>query len=302
MSEKDYAKPVRPWSRWVFGFIPIIPYGDPIGDGLNWYTYCENSPVVFIDPSGLVLVPLEEYAKTYDGEVVTWRESGGSIMVDVSWEGKTFTRWANPPNNIVKQSYINGVFYVDDSIFVNAFGVGTDTIVVYHDTTTNHVSIRAAFNITGDAINDRLDGVTYKYLFLNGIQENWSGSFGIYEVSTYARESSKGIKVRIGEVNLNAKKDNSYMTPPLFGWSPSNPGSVTMRTGDSRSGAIYASDQFKWVAAHEFGHLLGVGDAYSSKNSTGVTSIFNNFGTSVQAGDISKVLKAQSTGKWQKWS
>ena len=26
---------------------------DPINDGLNWYTYCGNSPVMFVDPSGL---------------------------------------------------------------------------------------------------------------------------------------------------------------------------------------------------------------------------------------------------------
>jgi hypothetical protein len=98
------------------------------------------------------------------------------------------------------------------------------------------------------------------------------------------------------------KKDNSYMTKPLFGWSPNNPGSITMRTGDARTGTVYTSDQFKWVSAHEFGHILGVGDAYNSKNSTGVTSIFNVFGTCVQQGDIDKVLAAWSTNKWQKWS
>ena len=26
---------------------------DPIGDGLNWYTYCGNNPITFIDPFGL---------------------------------------------------------------------------------------------------------------------------------------------------------------------------------------------------------------------------------------------------------
>jgi len=28
---------------------------DPIGDGPNWYTYCVNSPIRYIDPSGLVI-------------------------------------------------------------------------------------------------------------------------------------------------------------------------------------------------------------------------------------------------------
>ena len=29
---------------------------DPIKDGVNWYAYCGNNPVVFVDPSGLVIV------------------------------------------------------------------------------------------------------------------------------------------------------------------------------------------------------------------------------------------------------
>jgi len=29
---------------------------DPIGDGLNWYVYCNNNPVSFIDPSGLAYI------------------------------------------------------------------------------------------------------------------------------------------------------------------------------------------------------------------------------------------------------
>jgi len=138
-------------------------------------------------------------------------------------------------------------------------------------------------------------------LFLQGVKDEWSGTFGSYKVSTYAGESSKGIKVNIGSVNLKKKNDNSCMTQPLFGWTPSNPGSITMRTGDSRTGTIYTADQFMWVSAHEFGHILGVGDAYNSNNSTGVTSIFNAFGTSVQQGDIAKVLSAWNTKKWQNW-
>ena len=29
---------------------------DPAQDGLNWYVYCANNPVMFVDPSGLNLI------------------------------------------------------------------------------------------------------------------------------------------------------------------------------------------------------------------------------------------------------
>ncbi len=32
---------------------------DPIGDGLNWYTYCNNNPIYFIDSSGNIPTPTE---------------------------------------------------------------------------------------------------------------------------------------------------------------------------------------------------------------------------------------------------
>ena len=75
-----------------------------------------------------------------------------------------------------------------------------------------------------------------------------------------------------------------------------------MKTGDSRSG-IYTADDFKWVSAHEFGHILGVGDMYTNPNYTGIMSIFNGYvgDWNVQGIDITKVLDAKKIKRWQKW-
>ena len=56
-----------------------------------------------------------------------------------------------------------------------------------------------------------------------------------------------------------------------------------------------------WVSAHEFGHTLGVGDAYP--NNPGLATIMNEpaFAFGVQPADVTKVLNAWSTGKWQRW-
>ena len=54
---------------------------DPIMDGLNWYSYCRNNPIIFIDPLGLVSVGLRDYAGTYSGSSVEWDESTRTATV-----------------------------------------------------------------------------------------------------------------------------------------------------------------------------------------------------------------------------
>ena len=246
------------------------------------YAYYKNSPMVFVDPDGLVTVNLRDYATTYQGAEVTWDDS--TKTATVSWDGKSFDVRSTSTNNR------NGSLYVSDALFVRHFGVGTDKMVVYHDASTDNVSIRANFNIKGNALSDTIgnSSTTYGQAFLSGVSGHWTGNFGKYDVSTYTRESASGIRVNINNVNLDSWfGDNSHMRTSNLGisaWSRSNPGTVHMRTGDSRTGTIYTCDEFEWVSAHEFGHILGVGDAYNSQNSTGVTSMFNVFGTDVQAG------------------
>ncbi len=40
---------------------------DPIGDGVNWYAYVGNNPVVWVDPEGLASFPCNWYWKTVGG-------------------------------------------------------------------------------------------------------------------------------------------------------------------------------------------------------------------------------------------
>ena len=63
----------------------------------------------------------------------------------------------------------------------------------------------------------------------------------------------------------------------------------------------YSLEKYQWVAAHEFAHVLGIGDAYDKAIST--ESITNGgileFG--VQAADIRMLLRAWTMNCFQEW-
>ena len=49
-------------------------------DGVNWYAYCNNNPALYTDPSGLLIVAVENYATTYEGATVTIKDEFGHIL------------------------------------------------------------------------------------------------------------------------------------------------------------------------------------------------------------------------------
>lgn len=181
-------------------------------------------------------------------------------------------------------SRLNGRNIADDSLFINGLGIGTTGKVVYLDATTGNVSIRASFRFTGDA-SATVDGISAKTLFLDGIEQEWTVDFGTWGVSAYAREGTKGTKVNIQDKSGRANV-NTF-------------GTVTMYTKDN-SISNYGAANFKWEAAHEFGHVLGLPDLYIKKTSLptpDVTSIMNGYWTGVQESDITNLLKKHKLKK-----
>ena len=239
---------------------------------------------------GLVEVGLTAYAETYKGSTVLWYYRTG--VATVSWKGKSFSVTLTADNSR------DGKFYVDDSLFVKAFGVGDEKLVVYQDAVTKNVSIRANFCFSGDAANmvPKTKGLFYKTHFRQGVEEYWRGTFEGYSVSTYTGEHKNGIRVDIANAY-----GRSTLYPAVFRWSKDNVGSIKMTMGHSSINP-YTVSWFRWAAAHEFGHVLGVDDAYNSKSSSGKGGIFDAIYNRVQQKDMDMVLRAWSTGRWQKWS
>jgi hypothetical protein len=142
----------------------------------------------------------------------------------------------------------------------------------------NVVTIDVYVHIRGDT-NVEIDGHSVVDLTIEGIQE-WSGvhlgPFGevvavdinVHQVN--ARVIAYGSQSYI-PVNIVDGPGTSNLRRPSRGWSPRNPGTITLHTHFSnryddddniiRHGALRTWYEFVNVSAHEFGHGFGVNDA-----------------------------------------
>jgi len=121
-----------PISGLIYGQITITDYTvmsvilicvgteDPIGAGLNWYTYCSGNPLAFIDPFGLFDVNIDEYAQRMGATTELYTNSDGKQCIRVTYNG-------------ISQGY---TYYnsgnIDYTVLDKRFGWTHDTIVFYY--------------------------------------------------------------------------------------------------------------------------------------------------------------------------
>ena len=93
----------------------------------------------------------------------------------------------------------------------------------------------------------------------------------IPEINREKKRTSKVTLINTYDPNSNKKQISNVETR---GWKINNIGTLTMYSffEDDQSQNLYSKNQYTFVAAHEFGHLLGIGDAYE-ENSDGTYKI-----------------------------
>lgn len=106
---------------------------DPARQGTNWYIFCNNNPINFIDPSGLAYIPLRGTAEG-DGYGVSW--NGDTLSAGV---------WADDYNRL--GTFTVGLGAKGQETYINADG----KMMVWDET---------YYSMTMLTANDRAAGVT----------------------------------------------------------------------------------------------------------------------------------------------
>jgi len=272
----------------------------------SYYTFSSNMQI-----DGQYVVPIIEVARGAGyGDTISWWEDGSTYNILIQPD-----MW-NAPIKVTRAG---------DQINIAAY-----------------INFTGDWNVTPSGYSGSLAEV-----FATGIAEQWGGkksatsyeSFGNYSsvtvnVSVYAKQvTSSGAWMQHNSGNQNyyevniinnpgSKNENHvpHMDTSFFGlanWSYTKPGKITMYLRDGRNPDDYSETQFKQVSSHEFGHIMGVGDAYgypvgasnaimkkyqyrpvSIANGETETSIMHGWQVA-NANDVEMVLEAYRTNKWQ---
>ena len=180
----------------------------------------------------------------------------------------------------------------------------------------NKVTIQWYCNFSGASQKKRTT-------IMNAIKKKWFGSFTVKKIKKVKVEvkisDKSGGKFEMfqkySSVVVYKNAGVSNVRWPWGCWSRAEPGNIFLYAGDNRaangSKHRYTSAQYNVVAAHEFGHILGILDGYNDSSTKNINSIMcDQWGNrnkislknrKATGRDIGKALDAYKSNSAQGW-
>ena len=277
-------------ARWYDSATGRFISEDPIRDGLNWYAYCGGNPVNFVDPLGLdpVSSPTDKGPFWKPGDTPNL-EFGDPARGSISDEYR-----------LSLENYISGCTTTDP---VTVIENGNYVIIYAYVNIANGI---ADLNVPKSKSWVAKSGLTYRQAIVAGIKENWSGQYGDKTVGVYIIDLNDGqthyTKEGQESVSITVKSGSGLAGVQNYGrpWKRSTVGDMTLYTSYTFD-EVRLLGEIKYVAAHEFGHILGVGDARDADDIAPNNDLMRVAGGITSALDIELMLKAQKTNQYQSW-
>lgn len=127
------------------------------------------------------------------------------------------------------------------------------------------IDIYTLVSFTGDEKDDYVPNtsITYSEAFMIGVKYVWSGVYDGKCVNIHIEEVADNVptpKVRVIFDSVTGQQSFSH--------ARKSPSTIWMYTGDGRVSTdhVYDYNGILYVSGHEFGHILGLGDAYADPN------------------------------------
>ena len=272
---------------------------DPIKYGYNWYTYCGNCSVNFIDPSGLKEVWLREWVESKGGTVNPIQAQSPSLKPSDILEHVWFRPWIKDSFNPNHSSFtmrksglkqievtLNGVTktytsadytikddlaYIDDSVLINDFNIDVSTsdtrlpfesfidAIGFMESSNNYQAVNA-WNYLGRFQFGTLALQDIGYKDQNGNWTNTANALGIYSDQDFLNNSN----VQDQAMNALLKKNWGYITYyKLDEYVGTTMNDITI----TESGLLAAA------------HLVGVGGLRKALNSGDLSGAADGNGT-----------------------
>jgi len=119
---------------------------DPIQDGMNWYAYCGNNPVMFVDPWGLAF-ELPNYNSNNDDRLMALQKlTDDTLDYDLNTGRVYISSWADDPQRAIGTELIRELIAAPIVCSIYYTSVNNSFMIPYYDVNNNLINAEIWYN------------------------------------------------------------------------------------------------------------------------------------------------------------